>query len=839
MIAKLNTAQVYGEAARLRSAAQSISATGSNVHLAWSNGLNPRVYTAPEAEQLRQAALPVQTGTADFAGRLRKVAFALEQYADAVSPIKSRLQALHGEATALEAKVKAEGDDWTKNEDLVKDNNRIETAVRAQAMALSAAEQQCAGAIYATYGGSPPPPRCSATPPPAAPPWGTPEKADLPWYKDAWRGAGRVLGGIWDVTWGGVSTLVGVQGWDKAREAWKEMGKWALSAAIVSGPGTQSLLLNPKIRNMVWDSHKNQVKGLLAWDEWRRDPARAAGQVAGNALMLATLKKTGAPASSALGRGLQRAAVVGRAIDPGTALAKTGGGAWNLVGKLKNGPTPRLDADLPRLAATPDPTPARSGLGDFRTPNGTIGEVKHPRPVSYPAAEPPLRPSTSHPTPREPALAGAPPRTTPHEINSPHTSSHNGPPPARPGENAGGSRSSGHDQSSQHTPPDKPTPRNSSSESPSTVPRTPGDPNSAPPSRPPNSGPGSRSEAPSSETGVGKEKDVAGSQKGSQPGESESGAASRDHEGENSTPASGDGEGTASDTGTNPAGEGPPPPRDPSFSPERYQRLGLSEAEAARAHHNANRYGVGKQLEDLLAKAESGKLPKNEVGQALRDLEAAMNSGKLHINSYTQQLRQLARATDVKTFRENYAEVLAAKQVIESADLAPGTKVLTHARAGHLSDDLGDGTRIDINPVSQADLLYKTSDGKIHVDEVKHTPNALESKLNDDPRQLRKLRRWKNADPDGREVGYRIPSDERWTGLFHGNPDTMQRVAKSDVPLTIGEHTFSPTELAEFHQKVSRKYVTWRRENPDRPIGEFFKQPQMRTIEEALRYVED
>ncbi|MEU6033916.1 hypothetical protein ABZ801_00745 [Actinomadura sp. NPDC047616] len=176
LIAKLNTAQVYGEAARLRNAAFSISTTGSNVHLAWMNGLNPRVYTAPEAEQLRQAALPVLTGTADFAGRLRKVAFALEQYADAVSPIKAKLRALHGEATALEAKVKAEGDDWTKNEDLTKENNRILGDVQAQVAVLSAAEQQCASAIYATYGGRPPAPRCTATPRPTTPPWGTAEK---------------------------------------------------------------------------------------------------------------------------------------------------------------------------------------------------------------------------------------------------------------------------------------------------------------------------------------------------------------------------------------------------------------------------------------------------------------------------------------------------------------------------------------------------------------------------------------------------------------------------------------------------------------------------------------
>lgn len=805
MIAKLNTAQVYGEASRLRGAAQSISATGTNVHLAWFNGLNPDVYKAPEAGRLRQATLPVQTGTAEFAGRLRKVAFALEQYAEAVGPIKSQLQALHSDAVALEAKVKVEGSDWTKDEDLVKENNRIEYGVQTAVLALAAAEQQCAAAIYATYGGRPPAPSCSVTPAPKTPPWGTSEKADLPWYKDAWRGAGRFLLGIVDVTWGGLGALVGAQGWDQAREAWKQMGKFFLASSIMTTPGAPALLMNPKVRNLVWGAYKDQAKGLVAWDEWRRDPARAAGQVAGNALMLATLKKTGAPAAGAVGRGLQRAGTVGRAIDPGTVAAKAAGSAWQLANKLKTGPFPRLNAILPRFPAIPDSTPPRSGTGDFQTPGGRIGEVKPSQPIGRPATDPMLRPDTAHPTPREPALAGAPPRTTPGEINS------------------------------SHTPPDKTTPQKSPSESSS----TPGEPPASPPARPLDDTSGSRSETEDPETGGGNEKNAAAGQKGSQPREGEDAAAPRGREEETNLPKPRDGEGTASDSGTDPAGGGKKPSHHSSFAPERYRRLGLSEDVAAQVHRSADRYGVGRQLEDLLAKAERGKLPAKEVGQALRDLETTMNSGKLHVNSYTQQLRQLARAPDVLTFRQNYAEVLAAKQVIENVDLAPGTKVLTHARGGRLSDDLGDGMRIDISPVPQADLLYKTSDGKIHVDEVKNTPNALESKLKADPHQMRSLKRWRDADPDGREVGFRIPSGERWTDLFHGNPDTMQLVAKSGVSLTVGEHAFSSAELTRFHRKVAVKYHEWVRENPKRRIREFFEQPQMRTIEEALKYVED
>ncbi|GLW64795.1 hypothetical protein Arub01_30390 [Actinomadura rubrobrunea] len=560
MIAKLNTAEVYAQASRLRSAAHSISVTGENVHLAWTHGLNPRVYTAPEAEELRQATLPVQTGTADFAGRLRKVAYALEQYADAVSPIKTRLQDLYGEATALEAKIKAEGADWTEDEDLVKENNRIEAAVRAQAMALSAAEQQCASAIYATYGGRPPAPPSGAAAAPTTPPWGTPEKADLPWYKDAWRGVGRFLRsfglGFWDVTWGNFSALVGLQGWETAKAAWTQIGKFSLASALITAPGGAAALLDPKIRSFVWNSHKEQAKGLVAWDEWKRDPGRAAGQVFGNALLLASVKKTGGPASSAVGRGLQRAAVVGRAVDPFTALGKVGGGAWNLA---RNRIAPRLDADLPKLTSIPEPKPAKPGLGDYSTPGGAIGEVKHVQPIGRPATDPTFRPNTAHSAPREPALAGAPPRTTPHEINSSHN----------PLQNPHGPRTPGDDLTNTSGGPEAPGTADQTVAG--GVPKT--EPAKTPSGEAPTSG------------AVGKGDEPIGGHKDSQPSDGEPGAP-RDHDGEPAAPAGRDAENGGPDTEHGSVSEETPPNRAPDANGGEDRKLAeLQRGDDGRLHH--------------------------------------------------------------------------------------------------------------------------------------------------------------------------------------------------------------------------------------------------------------
>ncbi|MFI0487669.1 hypothetical protein [Actinomadura sp. 9N215] len=240
-------------------------------------------------------------------------------------------------------------------------------------------------------------------------------------------------------------------------------------------------------------------------------------------------------------------------------------------------------------------------------------------------------------------------------------------------------------------------------------------------------------------------------------------------------------------------------------------------------------------MADLVTKVADGRLPADAVGTALRDLDWSMNSGKLHPNSYGQQLGQLNRAGSEEQFRQYYAEVRAVRDVIESGDLAPGTKVLTHARGGKISDDLGDGTHIDVHPVSQADLLYKSRDGRIHVEDVKDTPNALQSKMKSGEQHSNMLE-WGRVDQASRFIGYRIPNEDGWTGLFHGRPDTMERLIKDKMSLTIGRRTYDPVELKSIRRTVARKLIEWTRANPGAPISEFYGQPEMRTVEEAMRH---
>ncbi|MBT2210794.1 hypothetical protein [Actinomadura sp. NEAU-AAG7] len=750
MAGSLDPAGVQAESARLRTTATGIRETGENVVDAWTHGLNPHVYSAPEGDRLRLATRPVQTETAQFAWQLWQVAGALADYATEIAAIKARLLTILGEARSFLAQADPMGAEWLKDDDMVERNNGLEARARAQAEALAAAEERCANRIYAAYGGHAPGPVCTAAPP-SPPPWGTSEKGDDPWYEDAWHGMTRFGHGMWDVTWGAFSTLAFVQGKDKALDAWKGMGRWALASAVVGIPGAQGALMIPSVRNIVWRAHKEQVKGLTAWDEWRRDPARAGGQVFGNLLLLATLKKTGPRATTVLGRGAQQALRGARYLDPMTAVPAAAMKSLGLARQVGDLIKTRLHTDIPEIASPP-PATSRPGLPEFRDPNGGFEPV-----------------NPGHP--KEPSLTGAPHSRGPQEINGSHIPPSNDPP--TPGEKppAGGGRENGSGAEAQPT-----DPTNAGKE-------PTGPSQGEPPTRDP-------------------------VENGGQPGDKGGGESHQ----------------------TRPAN--PPDPETTSA----LRRTGLSEEEALRLLGPDDRRGLRRHLLNLIDKAGRQNQPTlAEVGGALRDLDWTMHSGKLHTDSYAQLLANLGGAADGTQFRQAWAEIGAARDVIEHEPLAPGTQVLTHAKAGH-PQDLGDGTRVDISPIGQADLLYRTHDGVLHADEVKHSFNALRQKIQGS-RQHNNLLDWRGMDPGERNVGYRVMGQDRWMRIFGKEPDPFFQLWRDDVPLTVGGRKYTPAELLRIRDGIESRMRRWVAENPGHRPSEFFDLPELRTVESAIKYV--
>ncbi|TYB43614.1 DNA/RNA non-specific endonuclease [Actinomadura chibensis] len=362
IMAKVQPDVVEAEAHDLKKAATGIRDAGADVHSTW-QGLSA-FYKAPEADRLFSATTAVRDDSAMFAGQLEKVTGALTTYAAETRVIKNRLTGLYMQAVTFVNKTYAEDDDWQKNKDLVRQNNDLINAVDAQAIAFQNAQEKAAQSIYSAYGGTAP----------ALPtgkgggerPWGSPEKADLPWYEDMWNGGVSLFKGFFgDGLWGdasGIWNLVTSPGkwWD----AYKSIMALGLPALPLVGPVA---MMVPSVRHKVFETWKGFGKSFVAWDRWKQDPARAFGNTLYN--VVTTIVPVGKAGSAGkLGKLSRAGARVGDVVDPvslsirtAAKLPKVSDIAAQLTGKIGDF-TGKVKVGIPKITVPwrhPDPVPYR------------------------------------------------------------------------------------------------------------------------------------------------------------------------------------------------------------------------------------------------------------------------------------------------------------------------------------------------------------------------------------------------------------------------------------------------------------------------------------------------
>lgn len=316
---------VSAAGARLRTEGGAVRDTGADVHATW-QGLSA-VYEAPETGHLLAATAPVRTAADQVGSRLERVGAALVAYAEEVRPIQAELVRLRGSAAAFVAAADAD-DDWRKDAGKVEEHSGLLSAVASAKAAWEEAERRCASAINAVdggvqfvadngdgvtqlgeYGHDAQTWQAAATSEEGAG-WGTPEERDRPWYEDIGHGAVSFgKGVVIDGAWGTVKALgTMVNPWaDDFGASWKGLGM--LGLALVPG----ALVVNSQMslfgleQGALQNTLVQAGKGLVAWDMWGEDPARAAGAVGFN--VLATLGTGGAGAALT---GTGRAATVTR-----------------------------------------------------------------------------------------------------------------------------------------------------------------------------------------------------------------------------------------------------------------------------------------------------------------------------------------------------------------------------------------------------------------------------------------------------------------------------------------------------------------------------------------------
>ncbi|MEV6385124.1 hypothetical protein AB0M31_37625 [Streptomyces sp. NPDC051773] len=308
-------------------------------------------YKAPEADQLFATTAPVAAAGYDLQTELGTVSKALLDYAAEVRPLVDRLNSLRAEAAAFERRV-ADDEDWVADGDLIDENTARRNAVNAAWTAFQAAERSCYNKIVALVGGEPLVVgdgsnkenmygyRAEDLNNAGGLPWGDVVEESNPWYyfhEHAWDFAvGFVVDGVWG-TIKGLGTLVGFSGWDAAGQAWVGLGKLAtgilITAVPVVGPAYW-LAPDDKLPSWLRDSRTAVVetgKALIAYDEWGKNPSRAAGAVTFNVLTTIFTGGAGGAAAAtgkagAIAKAISFAGKAGRIVDPMTYIAKGIGG---------------------------------------------------------------------------------------------------------------------------------------------------------------------------------------------------------------------------------------------------------------------------------------------------------------------------------------------------------------------------------------------------------------------------------------------------------------------------------------------------------------------------------
>ncbi|KUN33629.1 protein phosphatase [Streptomyces longwoodensis] len=410
--------------------------TGKDVHTQF-QGLSA-FYTAPEAEQLFATTKPVQDRADDFATHLETVSGALSSYATEIRPLVSKLKELKTKAQTFVNSVK-DDDDWEYDGDKVDEHNQLRDDITATVAAFWAAERTCHNKITAIWNGTQMVAGDGSDRKDqygfnaedlknAKLPWGDPVDEKHHWYEvghwvKSFVWDGLIVDGVWG-TIKGLGTLVGFGGWDAMGQAWKGLAQLATGLALASIPGVGTafwLVPDDKLPSWIRDSRtamKETGKALVAWDEWGKNPGRAAGAVTFNVL---TTVFTGGAGGAAAGAGkagavakvLSVAGKAGKVIDPMTYIAKGAGAGLSKIGDIAKGLKGIGKIEVPTLPDGSVHLPDGRLLepnGNLVSPDGTIDTTPVPHetaPASYQTPSG-LPEHWTIQTPDTPAYAGVP-----------------------------------------------------------------------------------------------------------------------------------------------------------------------------------------------------------------------------------------------------------------------------------------------------------------------------------------------------------------------------------------------------------------------------------------------
>ncbi|MFA0851187.1 TNT domain-containing protein [Curtobacterium sp. WHRI 8282] len=430
-------------AASLRTVASAVRDGTADIVTAWS-GISGS-YEGPSDQELFAVMTPIGPQGTTFGDDLDTAAKALDTFVTEVTPIVAALKAyvtraeqLHRDVDAFTPKTatteygnNATVESWDQDETLTDENNAIINGVAAQVVAYQAAERTCANTIRG-LSGLQPLHAMSGSGSDDALAYGydkLPAGTKLPWGTASERKescsektvdflpnmlTGVAVDGIWG-TVKGLGTLVGLDGTGfhlgTAATSWS-------GVLALTGFNTKTMQKDPDLQREAWTQ---LGKATVGWDEWGRDPGRAAGQALWGIGSIVVPIVGQAGKLGAVGKVGEVAGAIGKA---GKYLDLVDAGAWVSKGLTKV--LPRLDElkTIMTKGVGDDAVGSTGRLADFKT---GLGDYLHGRHGDTDVEVPPARTeadtdvragsdanaradggdATVHAPEREPALVGA------------------------------------------------------------------------------------------------------------------------------------------------------------------------------------------------------------------------------------------------------------------------------------------------------------------------------------------------------------------------------------------------------------------------------------------------
>ena len=404
----INAENVRAASGKLKSMGQTIDSRMDAIVGLW-NGL-PAVYVAPEAEQAYGLMAPAATASETIKTKFEKASSALDDFAGAIEPVKSELEALEQEAAAFRSATLSEyGDKWRDHQEVVDRNNALLGRYAKVVETLTTAAAACANTINGLLDGVELPAVEGISADALMQsgemmPWGAPVEKNRNcaesvghgvqnFAKNTWEGAQALFGRGADGSWS----------WENASNTWLGVGDFALSVWVAKNPVVAAgvtLLGGKDGAQWVADRYKVVAKaaaGMVGFDldahlegrdgfhKWKKDGAVAA--VTESVLNIASARIPGAgPVKGVIG-GTKLGAAALKTLNLATRAADYAlpGGGWLIRGGVKV-----VDLGLEQIqklrsktsvdltdAAAPGPVKPGPLTPSGHTPNGHGGTPPH------------------------------------------------------------------------------------------------------------------------------------------------------------------------------------------------------------------------------------------------------------------------------------------------------------------------------------------------------------------------------------------------------------------------------------------------------------------------------